>query len=102
MVMIMRKNLVIAAAIMIFIGLLIFAGPYVQQTEETSSSAKSSNDPMDHAYEMAKVTERFIAEGRGGGRPDDKSVAMLVGGALIAGGVLFLAKSKDENFLPGI
>lgn len=97
-VMIMRKKLLIVATIMILFGLLI-AGPYY--VDETEENPKAS-DPMDHAYDMAKVTERFIAEERGGYHTDDKSVAVLVGITLIAGGVIFLMKSNDEDFLPGI
>lgn len=98
-VMIMRKKLLIVATIMILFGLLIFAGPYYVP-DETEENPKAS-DPMDHAYDMAKVTERFVAEERGG-YTDDKSVAVLVGITLIAGGVIFLMKSNDEDFLPGI
>jgi len=87
---------------MIIFGLLIFSGQYVQ-TEETSSSAEASDDPMDMAYGVAKETERLIAEERGGkNRSDDKSVAVLIGITLIAGGALFLIKSNDKDFLPEI
>jgi len=104
MVKMMRKKIVIIAAVLLVLGGLLIAQGIVEEKKDPEQIPKDSSDPwsgFEERQERAREAASRAAFGPKPSLPDIPGV-VIAGGFLIIGGIIFLAKSKDEEFLPNI
>ena len=93
MVMIMRKRIIIIGVIMLLVGVAIMTHGIIDAgkvAEEKKYSPMDPGEAYEYFHKMAS------------GKKDPVPPLIILGAAVSVFGVIFLAKSKDEKFLPGI
>ena len=100
----MRKKIVIIAMVLLVLGGLSMASSIVEEEKDPAVQQFDSSDPWSGFEERQKNAREAASRAAFGPKPlpPDIPGAAIVGGFLIIGGIIFLAKSKDENFLPNV
>ena len=97
MVMIMRKRIIIIGVIVLLVGVAIMTHGIIDAGKVAEEKKYSPMDPGE-AYEYFHK----MASGKKDPVPPLIDPAIILGAAVSVFGVIFLAKSKDEKFLPEI
>ena len=96
----MRKKVVVGA-ILLLIGVVIMAYGIHNAGNAVEEKTYSDTDSIEFAEQFYEHAYK-IASGKKDPSPPLIDPVIILGTIVAASGVVFLVKSKDEDFLPGI
>ena len=104
-VIITRKRIVIIGTILFLVGAMVIVCGIIGAGNVVEETYKTYSDTDPYSTEYAQQFYEFLMAGGPDKDPTPPLIdpVIILGGTIVAAsGVVFLIKSKDEDFLPGI
>ena len=104
-VIITRKRIVIIGTILLLVGAMVIVCGIIGAGNVVEKTYKTYSDTDPYSTEYAQQFYEFLMAGGPDKDPTPPLIdpVIILGGTIVAAsGVVFLIKSKDEDFLPGI